>query len=187
MEKGPRWMEQCLSTGGKEVLIKSVAQAIPTYLMSCFRLPRRLYEHINSLLRNFWWGSKDGKQKTCWVAWDDTVKPKFFGGFGFRDIELFNLALLAKQAWRILQYENSLSARILKAVYFPMGDFLTANLGSSPLRIWRAIMDGREVLEQGIIRRIGTAESTNYGIPTGYLDRDCSDQSGARMQVHLRW
>jgi hypothetical protein len=47
------WMESCLSSGGKEVLIKSVAQAIPIYSMSCFKLPRGLCKHINSLLRNF--------------------------------------------------------------------------------------------------------------------------------------
>jgi hypothetical protein len=46
-------MEPCLSSGGKEVLIKSVAQAIPIYSMSCFKLPRGLCKHINSLLRNF--------------------------------------------------------------------------------------------------------------------------------------
>jgi hypothetical protein len=62
------WMEQCLSAGGKEVLIKSVAQAIPTFSMSCFRLPRGLCQHIDGLLRNFWWGSKEGKRRTCWVA-----------------------------------------------------------------------------------------------------------------------
>ena len=91
------WMEQCLSAGGKEVLIKSVAQAIPTYSMSCFKLPRGLCHHINSLLWNFWWGSSEGKRKTCWVTWDEMIKPKYMGGMGFRDIELFNLALLARQ------------------------------------------------------------------------------------------
>jgi hypothetical protein len=90
---------------------------------------------------------------------------------GFRDIELFNLALLAKQAWRLLQEPNSLSARILKAVYFPNGDFLEAELGSSPSRIWRSIMDGREVLKQGLIKRIGTGEETLIW-DTNWLPRD---------------
>ena len=84
------------------------------------------------------------------------------GGLGFRDIELFNLALLAKQGLGgILMDGSSVSARVLKAVYYPDREFLDANLGPSPSRIWRAILDGREVLERGLIRRIiGTGEST---------------------------
>jgi hypothetical protein len=73
-------------------VIKSVTQAVPTFSMSCFRLPTGLCHHLNCLLRNFWWGSKEGKRKTCWVAWEDMTKPKYMGGLGFRDFELFNLA-----------------------------------------------------------------------------------------------
>ena len=76
--------------------------------------------------------AKKEKRKTCWVAWDDMTKPKFCGGLGFRDIELFNLAMLARQAWRILQSPDSLSARVLRAVYYPHGDFLGAGLGVRP-------------------------------------------------------
>ena len=141
------WMEQTLSAGGKEVLIKAVAQAVPTFSMSCFRMPRGLCQHIDSLLRGFWWGSKEGKRKTCWVGWEEMTKPKYMGGLGFRDIELFNLALLARQAWRILQEPVTLSARVLKAVYFPNADFLDAELGPSPSRVWRAIIDGKGVLQ----------------------------------------
>lgn len=83
------------------------------------------------------------------------TSPKFMGGLGFRDLELFNLALLARQAWRLLQDPESLSARILKVVYFPTTSILEANLGSNPSQIWHAILDGRDVLRQGIIKRIG--------------------------------
>ena len=47
------WIERCLSGGGKEVLIKSVAQSITAYSMACFKLPRGLCEHIESLILNF--------------------------------------------------------------------------------------------------------------------------------------
>ena len=82
------WMEKVLSSGGKEVLIKSVAQSIPVYSMACFKLPRGLCLHINSLIRKFWWGSKWGERKTNWVSWEKMTRPKYEGGLGFRDIEL---------------------------------------------------------------------------------------------------
>ncbi|XP_073362839.1 uncharacterized protein [Aegilops tauschii subsp. strangulata] len=155
------WMEKCLSAGGKEVLIKSVAQAIPTYSMACFKLSRGLCEHINSLLRKFWWGSKQGQRKPTWVSWETMCKPKFMGGMGFRDIELFNLALLARQVWRILQEPNSLSARVLKARYFPDGSILEATLGAHPSQVWRSLIEGRDVLALGLIKRIGSGENTS--------------------------
>jgi hypothetical protein len=62
------WLEKLLSAWGKEVLIKSVAQAIPVFSMACFRLPRGLCEHVNSFIRQFWCGGKEGKRKPCWVS-----------------------------------------------------------------------------------------------------------------------
>lgn len=155
------WIEKSLSSAGKEVLVKSVAQAVPVYSMSCFKLPRGLCEHLNMLIRKFWWGSKDGHRKPSWVSWESMTQPKSMGGLDFKDFKLFNLALLAKQAWRILQCPEALSARILKSIYFPNGSILDAELGSHPRQIWRAVLEGRDVLKQGLIRTVGNGETTN--------------------------
>jgi hypothetical protein len=85
--------------------------------------------------------------------------PKFAGGLGFRDIELFNLTLLARQAWR-LQNPETLSTRILQAVYYPNTDLLNADLGAHPSQVWRSILDGRDIMRHGLVRRIGTGEQT---------------------------
>ena len=47
------WKEKMLSKAGREVLIKAVAQAIPTYTMSCFKIPDSLYDDLTSMIRNF--------------------------------------------------------------------------------------------------------------------------------------
>ena len=50
------WKEKLLFKARKEVLIKVVAQAIPTYTMSVFKLSNSLCEDLTSMIRNFWWG-----------------------------------------------------------------------------------------------------------------------------------
>jgi hypothetical protein len=62
-------MEKLLSVGGKDILIKAVTQAVPIFLMACFKLPRGLCEHINAMIRKFWWGSRAGERKPIWVSW----------------------------------------------------------------------------------------------------------------------
>lgn len=50
------WKEKLLSKVGKEILIKAVAQTIPTYTMSCFKVPDSLCDEMTSLITNLWWG-----------------------------------------------------------------------------------------------------------------------------------
>ena len=63
------WKGKLLSMGGKEILIKAVAQAIPSYTMSCFPLPMSLCEYFKRDLRSFWWGQKQQESKIAWVGW----------------------------------------------------------------------------------------------------------------------
>ena len=53
------WKENLLSIGGKEVLIKIMAQAVPMYTMSCFLLPKTLCNDLERMMRNFLWGQRN--------------------------------------------------------------------------------------------------------------------------------
>jgi len=53
------WKERLLSNAGKEVLIKAVAQAAPTYAMGCFDLTKEVCDQISSLICRFWWSQQD--------------------------------------------------------------------------------------------------------------------------------
>lgn len=74
---------------------------------------------------------------------------------GFRNLHDFNIALLGKQAWRLLTLPNKLVSRVFKARYYPNESFLTAKLGSSPSYIWRSVHAAQNLLVQGISCRVG--------------------------------
>ena len=107
------WKGKLLTTAGCEILIKATAQATPMYMMNCFKLPDSLCNELNSLMRNFWWGQREKERKLAWIAWEKMCTPKAKGGMGFKDLKAFNLALLAKQGWRISQDTDSLTYRVL--------------------------------------------------------------------------
>jgi hypothetical protein len=72
---------------------------------------------------------------------------------GFQDMKKFNQALLAHQAWRLIQFPESLCARLLKAKYYPNGELVDTIFPSNASPTWRSIEYGLELLKQGIVWR----------------------------------
>ena len=132
-KKWKGWKEKLLSQAGREILVKAVIQAIPTYTMSCFKLPKGLIKVIETLIRKFWWGYRGEQRKIHWVGWDKMCRPKGEGGMGFRELEKFNDSLLAKQIWCLAYNEESLFHKVFKAKFFPNCSIMeceTLNKGS---------------------------------------------------------
>ncbi|XP_056850727.1 uncharacterized protein LOC130500048 [Raphanus sativus] len=148
------WTWRWLSKGGKEVLIKSILLALPTYVMSTFLLPLEICENLASAIAQFWWSSNPPKRGIHWSKWEKVCLPREEGGIGFRLIHEFNLALLAKQLWRLTQNPDSLVARVLRGRYYRLSSPLRVNSVNSPSYVWTSISAARELLLLGIRQKI---------------------------------
>lgn len=51
-----RWMEKLLS--GREILLKAVVQAIPTFAVCYFKLLIGLCDEVKVVIKKLWWGQK---------------------------------------------------------------------------------------------------------------------------------
>ncbi|XP_024172126.1 uncharacterized protein LOC112178168 [Rosa chinensis] len=126
------WRPKILSIGGKELLINMVAQTPPNYVMNCYALPKSLCDDLQQLCCQFFWGNSDDRRRIHWRSWERMCLPKEQGGMGFKYLHAYNLAMLAKQGWRLLTNPNSLVAQVFKAMYCLYGSFLTADMGERP-------------------------------------------------------
>lgn len=112
-------------------------------------------------MANFWWGTKGDVKKIHWMNWNKLCIPKTDGGMGFKDMNFFNLSLLAKQGWRLIKFPDSLAARIFKARYYPNSDFMNAEVKPGVSYTWRSILAGREILSKGLRFQIGKGDNVS--------------------------
>lgn len=78
-------------------------------------------------------------------------ESKLRRGLGFRDIESFNKAWLAKHIWRMLKKLDSLVFQVMKNKFFRNGNMLDAQLGNRPSFIWRSILSAMDFSPRGLI------------------------------------
>lgn len=160
-QKAHSWTTRFLSGAGKMVLLKTVLTAMPSYAMSCFKLPLSLCKQIQTVLTRFWWDLTPEQKRMCWVSWDKLTLPKTVGGLGFRDIEHFNDALLAKLTWRLLKHPGSLLGQTLLGKYCKSTSLFDCPTTGAMSHGWRGILAGREVLKLGVGWAIGDGKDVN--------------------------
>nr|KYP72469.1 hypothetical protein KK1_005058 [Cajanus cajan] len=155
------WSHKSLSKAGKETLIKVVLQAAPSYAMSVFiMIPSRTIDEIEKLLNSFWWGANSNMHKGIkWMRWEKLAISKLEGELGFKNLSAFNLAMLGKQAWRLLTNPNSLISIIYRAKYYPDGNFLNASLGHNPSYTWKSLWSTQHLLKNGTRWRLGNGNT----------------------------
>lgn len=142
-------------------MIKAVAQAIPTYVMSCFDLKKSFCDQLSTLIGRFCWSQQDKENKIHWISWERLTRSKKKRGPGFKDLHIFNMVMLARQAWRMLTCPDSLCATILRAKYHPKGDILHAAPKPGVSCTRRSILRGAALLREGVVWLLGDGTSIN--------------------------
>ncbi|XP_071906010.1 uncharacterized protein [Coffea arabica] len=138
------WKNKFLSAAGKEVMLKAVTLVMPTYAMSCFKLPVSVCKEITRLMAKFWWGESEGKKQGTLVFLEQNNEGKTGWSLGFRNLQCFNKALLGKHLWRMIRFPNLLVSKILKAKYYPKAHILNCEIPKNSSWFWQSIMNELE-------------------------------------------
>jgi hypothetical protein len=144
------WKTRILSQAARTTLIKSVANAIPSYTMSPFPLPKHFCYDIDMMLQKFWWGFPQDKHNLSLLSWENICKPKALGGLGICSIEFLNNSLLARLGWKLLYEESLLWVEALSGKYLSNGiSFLVVDVKPQSSWTWKGLLKNRKLLLKG--------------------------------------
>ncbi|KAL0345660.1 UNVERIFIED_CONTAM: hypothetical protein Sradi_4397300 [Sesamum radiatum] len=117
-------------------------------------LTQGIVKELERMMASFLWQGGEGA-KVHWVAWSKLCRSKKEGGLGFHRLKEFNLAMLAKQAWRMAINPNNLLHLILQQKCFPNSSLLEAGTHQSSSFTRRSLLCTRDLLVVGVRWRVG--------------------------------
>jgi len=172
------WSSKHLSFGGRLILLKSVLSSLPVYALSFFKAPGGIISSIESLFNCFFWGGSVDHRKISWVDWNSICRGKEVGGLGVRRIREFNVALLGKWCWRLLEDRDSLWFRVLSARYgIEEGRLRGGGCGASEW--WRVV--------HSLSKERWFTEHVSRGVGNGRMTLFWSDVWCGRVSFRVRF
>ncbi|GKV18315.1 hypothetical protein SLEP1_g28713 [Rubroshorea leprosula] len=142
------WKANKLSLAERATLASSVLSSIPNYYMQGMDLPASVHSELDTISRNFIWGSTSNKRKANLVSWERITQPKKVGGIGIKANKEANQAAMPKLHWRMTTKTHKPWAKAFISKYkikTPLHNFSTL---SSP--VCKDISKGRDIIEKGI-------------------------------------
>ena len=140
------WSKNCLSSGGRITLIRSVLSSIPVHLISVLQPPKGTLHDIEMILANFLWGERQGTAKFHWRKWENLCFPTSEGGIGIRSLQDLCEAYSIKFWWKFRE-KNSLWADFLHAKYIGHSHPSLARKLKNSSHVWRRMVECRELAE----------------------------------------
>ncbi|KAJ8431666.1 hypothetical protein Cgig2_008598 [Carnegiea gigantea] len=95
------WATKNTSYARRVALSNSILMGIYTFWAMIFILHKGVIKEGNKMCKNFMWGADEVYRKIPHVSWEETCKPKKYGGLGLINMEAWNHASIAKLVWAI--------------------------------------------------------------------------------------
>jgi hypothetical protein len=120
-----QWCNRWLSLGGRFVLIKVVLESQPVYWMALENILASVLNRIRQLIFSFLWSDMRGKKHYHLCRWESITKTKRFGGWGLRNLQLFNSIFVGKHFMESFTEIWHLWHRVIKDKYLPYSSVST--------------------------------------------------------------
>ncbi|XP_026451554.1 uncharacterized protein LOC113351853 [Papaver somniferum] len=159
------WKNIPLNPASRHVLISYVTSTTSIYQMDCFKLPKQTRKDLNKLQRDFFWGKSLKNPKGYYPkVWTAVCKPKDMGGLGFKNMELFNSAMITKIGWRLERDKDSLWYQLMDAKHLIGRNVLNMDTKSKDddSWIWKDILEGINNIQQYSSWRIGNEKKIRF-------------------------
>ena len=153
------WKSKSLSWMGRATLIKAVALSTTIYTLATFKLPKKLCNEMDVVVRRFLWNlKKDSKSFWSPLAWSKLRKPLSMGGLGFRTFENFNKAMITKLAWWVLSDRDSFCVKVIKVKYKVGNNWLRSDPAKSASFTWKGVESAKPLMARGACKLVGSGD-----------------------------
>ena len=130
--------------------------------MQCFELPTKASSYLDKCNREFFWKKYNIEKGMPLIAWDKVCRPKSQGGLGLRKTEAVNKAFQCKLVWKILTNAPSLWVQSMRAKYLHSATLFHCTWKNSDSPVWKSLLKCRNLLQKGIIWKIGRGEEISF-------------------------
>uniref|UniRef100_A0A2N9IF07 Reverse transcriptase zinc-binding domain-containing protein n=1 Tax=Fagus sylvatica TaxID=28930 RepID=A0A2N9IF07_FAGSY len=158
------WQRMYLPKGGRVTLIKSTLSSLPTYYLSLFPIPSSVALRIDKIQRDFLWGGIGDGKRFHLINWHQVCQPLKFGGLGFRNIRIFNQALLGKWLWRYGTETDAFWRSIIFSKYGDsQGGWITREVhGPHGVSLWKHIRKDWGRFARHVYVEVGDGAKTRF-------------------------
>jgi ribonuclease HI len=159
------WTFRPLNIASRLVLLRSVLQALPTYMFTALAAPKKIIKAIRNLQRNFLWNGHQPNKKWALISWETLCKTKSQGGLGLRDPGKLNQVMGAKIWWRWLKFPTAAWAQLWKSKYAPLtpaDQLIRHNNQLQGSHIWNTAWQNRKLIQEHAFWEIRDGASARF-------------------------